>query len=56
MSGSPLILLLKGPKVIRLAVPVLLRIARGSVDGSPIRINFDTDLKNTQSFTGVITQ
>ena len=35
--------------MIRLAVPVLLRIARSSVDGSPIRITFDTDLKVIRS-------
>ena len=49
MSGSLVILLLKGSKVIRLTVPVLLRIARRGVNSRPIRITFDTDQKVIRS-------
>ena len=35
--------------MIRLTVPVLLRIARRGVNGRPIRITFDTDQKVIQS-------
>ena len=48
-SGSLLILLLKGSKVIRLTVSVLLRVARSGVNGRSFRITFETDQKVIRS-------
>ena len=48
-SGSLLILLLKGSKVIQLTVSVMLQIARSGVNGRPFRITFETDQKVIRS-------